>query len=670
MILFHRVFICFLALTLAACETVQHSRIGEALLENVPEIDADLMAAAEATLEVERIRFVDWAPGEKSGSGNGMIVSFQKAELAHLYHLAKPGGELVPLTRGMDQVNNARTRPADAGAPKADRGFFYLADKDGDENTQIYYFPSMADARAGNAPRLLTDGSSRNIRAIWSPDGSRIAYATNVRNGVDWDIRLASPDVPDAVETVLQTAGTWLPVEFTPDAKKLLVAEYVSVTRSRLVLIDLATGTSRDVLSADRSVSVGAAHFAPDGSALYLTTDLGSTFRNLRRLDLATGEITKLSPTDDGTISNFELTADGGAAHYIINRGGIFTLNRLDFETGEIRTESRITAPIVSGLRASPDRQVFAATIEGPALGETIVTLPMSGGAATLWTGETVGKFASLPANTTQRPELITYPTFDEVEGKPRQIPAFLYTPEGPGPHPVVLFLHGGPESQFLPLYHSAIRLWVDQLNVAVLAPNFRGSAGYGGTYLTLDDGARRVGAVRDIGAALDWLQAQDNLDEDRVVAVGRSYGGFMSLATMVNYGDRIRGAVDSAGIANFVTFLERTSPYRQEERRAEYGDERLPDMREFLRALSPLSSANRINKPLLVFHGVNDPRVPISESIDLIEVARRNGTTIWAMFATDEGHVFRRRENRLLELAITAQFLRTVLELSPTDLN
>jgi dipeptidyl aminopeptidase/acylaminoacyl peptidase len=258
-------------------------------------------------------------------------------------------------------------------------------------------------------------------------------------------------------------------------------------------------------------------------------------------------------------------------------------------------------------------------------------------------------------------PRRTEFPTFDRTDGKPRQIPLYVYQPSSGGRHPVLIMLHGGPESQFRPGFDPWIQYLVNELGFAVVAPNVRGSSGYGREYLALDNGVLREDAVKDIGALIVWIGLQSAFDAKHVVVAGGSYGGYLALATLVNYSDRLRGGVDAAGIADFVSFLTNTAPYRQNLRRAEYGDERDPEMRSFLRRISPLTSAERITRPLLVVQGKNDPRVPVSEAEAIVNTVRAKGGEVWYLLAADEGHGYRKKQNRDAYYRTFAQFLMSL---------
>jgi dipeptidyl aminopeptidase/acylaminoacyl peptidase len=312
----------------------------------------------------------------------------------------------------------------------------------------------------------------------------------------------------------------------------------------------------------------------------------------------------------------------------------------------------------------SPDGSKLALTINTARSPSDTYVLHLGGdaldyGRLERWTYSEVG---GLDTTAFREPELIEFPTFDTVDGQPRKIPAWLYRPAGDGPFPVVISIHGGPEGQARPAFSSTYQLWLEKLGAAVLVPNVRGSAGYGKTYVALDNGFRREDSVKDIGALLDWIGTQPDLDEDRVAVFGGSYGGYMVLASAVHFSDRLKAAVDIVGISSFVTFLENTQDYRRDLRRAEYGDERDPEMRAHLEKISPVNNVEHIRIPLFVVQGENDPRVPVTESIQMVEALREQGQPVWYMNALNEGHGYRKKENRDIYQQATVLFLRTHL--------
>jgi dipeptidyl aminopeptidase/acylaminoacyl peptidase len=283
-------------------------------------------------------------------------------------------------------------------------------------------------------------------------------------------------------------------------------------------------------------------------------------------------------------------------------------------------------------------------TLESAQSTRDVFVLEVERNALTRYTSSEVGPIDPLqfvPA------ELVRFPTFDREHGKPRQVPAFVYRSRAPGRRPVYIDVHGGPESQYKPVFSPFTQFLVRELGFTVIAPNVRGSSGYGKSYLNLDNGEDREDAVKDIGALLVWVGAQRDLDAKKVFVAGGSYGGYMSLASMVHFSDRLSGGIDVVGISNFVTFLESTSAYRRDLRRPEYGDERLPRIRAYLQRISPLTNAARISKPLLIVQGLNDPRVPASESQQMVAKIRGRGGEVWYLAARDEGHGFKKKSNR-----------------------
>ena len=277
--------------------------------------------------------------------------------------------------------------------------------------------------------------------------------------------------------------------------------------------------------------------------------------------------------------------------------------------------------------------------------------------AFTRWTASETG---GLDTRTFLGPMLVEYPSFNG-----RKVPAFVYRPpphKFPGPRPVLIDIHGGPEGQFRPAFLGRLNYWINEMGIVVIFPNVRGSAGYGKTYLKLDNGMKRDDSVKDIGALLDWIAGQTDLDKSRVAVTGGSYGGFMSLAVQTTYNDRIKAGIDIVGISNFVTFLKNTQGYRRDLRRAEYGDERDPAMRSFLERVSPLVRAHMIHTPILVVQGQNDPRVPITEAEQMVAALKKNGVPLWYVVGKNEGHGFAKKVNQDYLQAVEVMFLRQYL--------
>jgi Dipeptidyl aminopeptidases/acylaminoacyl-peptidases len=374
------------------------------------------------------------------------------------------------------------------------------------------------------------------------------------------------------------------------------------------------------------------------------------------RIDLASGARTVLTPDLNWGVESFDISPDGRTIAYVVNEAGRSTLRLLDARTRRALPAPALPPGIVSGIEFDAEGRNLGFTLNSATAPGDVYSWDTRSRRLTRWTQSETG---GIPQATFVDPELITWRSFDGLE-----ISGFLYRPRTPGPHPVVVQIHGGPESQFRPGFSSTIQYWVNELGIAVIAPNVRGSSGYGRDFLALDNAEKREDSVRDIGALLDWIQAEPSLDQDRVIVYGGSYGGYMVLASMTHYNDRLAGGVNIVGISNFISFLENTSGYRRDLRRAEYGDERDPEMRAVFERISPLANIGAVTKPMFVIHGYNDPRVPVSEAEQVYAAVRANGGDAWLMIAMNEGHGFARRENQQAQREAETLFFRRVLQL------
>ncbi|MHC4648640.1 MAG: S9 family peptidase, partial [Planctomycetota bacterium] len=378
---------------------------------------------------------------------------------------------------------------------------------------------------------------------------------------------------------------------------------------------------------------------------IFLTCDEDSEFRRLKYYDLGKKTFTDLTGDIEWDVEEIAVSKQRDKLAFTTNEDGISRLYIVDTRTKKHKQIPGIPAGEVYGLKFHPDGNQLAMVVNTPQTPGDVFVLEFRGNCLERWTYSEVG---GLNTELFVVPDLIHYETFDKVDGKPRMVPAFYYKPRKAAPaYPVLVYIHGGPESQHVPYFSSTRQYYVNELGIAVIAPNIRGSAGYGKTYLKLDNGYKREDSVKDIGRLLDWIINQPELDSSRIAVMGGSYGGYMVLASMIHYNDRLKCGIDVVGISNFVTFLENTKDYRRDLRRAEYGDERDPQMREFLTKISPTSSAARITKPIFIAQGFNDPRVPVGESEQIVSAVRQNGGAVWYMLAKDEGHGFRKKTNR-----------------------
>lgn len=617
---------------------------GNLLFDNVAEMPPDSADRLDAYLSARQAMPLGWSPKGQ------LLISTRFGDVDQLHEVDRPEGARRQLTFLREPITEA------AFSPDASRSaYFFLKDVGGNENTQLYY------QRAGEpTARLLTDGKSLNGGAVWSNTGRQIAFFSTARDGVSHDIDIVEPESGALPRLVMSGDGAaWFPLDWSPDDGKLLILRTVSIAEGYVYVLDLNTGQKREVDPAAAKVGILGAKFSRDGQGVYLISDRDSEFARLSYVNLFTSQRTDISGNIPWDIEQVAISKDGHYLAYVSNEGGISKLSALDLRTHQDLIPPKLpSAGVIDSLSFDADGKRLAFGFAAASQPRDAYVLDMASNRLEAWTASEPGpmnpaKFAI--------PLLKYFPTFDRSDGRPRQIPVYVYEPKSPGPHPVLIMLHGGPESQFRPIFDPWIQYVVNELGFAVLAPNVRGSSGYGKSFLSLDNGALREDAVKDVGALIVWAGLQSMFDAKHVVVSGGCYGGYLALAALVNYGDRLRGGVDLSGITDFVSFLSNTPRYRQDQRRAEYGDERDPDTRAFLRRISPLTNADRIARPLLMAHGKNDPRVPVSEAEQMLYRLRSRGGVVWYLQAADEGHGFRKKQNRDAYYRAFAQFLTTV---------
>ena len=634
----------------ATAQTVSRTEAndGNLIMEDVPPIPEEIVADLNRYQNVRAASFRTW-----TNDGSGIFVSTRFADVEQLHRVDMPGGARHQLTFDKEPIGGVTRQPQGSQ-------LVFTRDAGGSEFSQLFLF----DPGSG-AATMLSDGESRNGAMVWDRDGRRLAYQSTRRNGASNDIWVMEPEDPDTATIVLKSPdGTWWgPSEFSASGSQLLVTNYVSIADSRAHLVDLDSGEVTLLAGGEGNVSTNyPVAFDDDAEGYWLITSRRSDFQRLAWQSLEAGAAPEIITADlDWDVTEVVISDDRRRMAFAINENGRSGVYLLNPRTREFRRVQNIPTGIAFGLTFSPDGRRLAMTLNTASTPSDTFVLelgnaPLSYGELTRWTTSEVG---GLDTSKFRMPELVSYTTFDDVDGKPRQIPAWLYKPQGNGPFPVVVSIHGGPEGQSRPAFSSTYQMWLNELGIAVVLPNVRGSNGYGKAYLGLDNGFKREDSVRDIGALLDWIADRDDLDGDRVAVFGGSYGGYMVLASAVHFSDRLKAAVDIVGISNFVTFLENTQDYRRDLRRAEYGDERDPKMREHLERISPNNNVDKIDVPMFIVQGENDPRVPVTESAQMVEALREQGQVVWYMNALNEGHGFRKKENRDIYQQATVMFLK-----------
>lgn len=538
-----------------------------------------------------------------------------------------------------------------------DARLIFARDVGGDENMQLFLLSTEGDAST-----CLTEGyeEAMHIFGEWSKDGTQILFAANRREPGLFDLYLQPLDGEAILVWRNDEPGFLINLTFSPDEERVLTTRMSSSFRHDLIEVNLASGEARMISPSDEDTRYDAICYAPDGDSIFINTDLGSDFLHIDRLDLRDDEI-KNVVSYQWDAEYMTLSPDGKFLAYDLNVDGASELKVLDLTTGSTRS-----APIKSGspgatawwdqrLVFSADSQYVAFSFTSAIRTSDIFVWDLAGDRVHAVTRSSHG---GVPVVSFSSPEAVHYPTFDSNSPNGvKRIPAWFFKPHGThgSPAPVILVVHGGPESQFRPVFNLFIQFILNH-GYAVLAPNVRGSTGYGKAYSHLDDVKKRMNSVADLAHGAAWLKDQPDIDGDRLVVYGSSYGGFMVLSALTTYPDVWAAGVDIAGISNFVTFLENTSEYRRAHREAEYGS--LESDREFLESISPSNYLDAIAVPLMVIHGANDPRVPLGEAEQIVDALTRRGIPVQFLKFEDEGHGLSRLKNKLVAFPAIVDFL------------
>ncbi|MGO9208549.1 MAG: S9 family peptidase [Terriglobales bacterium] len=613
------------------------------VIDGIPSIPAAIAATTNRYTEFRAAALQDWHPTDRS-----LLITTRFGDTNQVHQVKFPGGDRSQLTFFPDRVLAASYQPT-----KGDY-FLFLKDVGGGEWYQIYHY----DFSTGDST-LLTDGKSRNLNVQWNHAGDRIAYSSTRRNGKDTDIWMMDPRNPKSDHLLLQLeGGGWAVSGWSFDDKQFALMEFISINESYVWVVNAATGEKTLITPKDgpEKVAYSGAEFSKDGKGLCVATDKDSEIHRLTYIDLATKQHAYLTSHIKWDVDQFELSEDGKTLAFATNEDGMSVLHLMDTATRKERPVPKLPVGVIGGLRwhrNSRDLAVSLATSRSPS---DVYSIDTKTDKLDRWTySETAG----LNTSALPDPELVRWKSFDG-----RIISGFLYRPPArfTGKRPVIVNIHGGPEAQFRPGFMGRNNYFLNELGVAILYPNVRGSNGYGKTFLALDNGFKREDSYKDIGALLDWIKTRPDLDGDRIMVTGGSYGGHMTLAVATYYPDKIRCAVDVVGMSSLVTFLEHTEAYRRDLRRVEYGDERDPKMREFMERTAPLNNVQKITHPLFIVAGKNDPRVPVGEGEQMVAALKQKSVPVWWLMAKDEGHGFAKKKNADFQFYATVRFVEEYL--------
>ncbi len=640
--------------------------------EGIPPISTELVKKVEAYTEFKPSGVIAWHPNDGS-----VLIRSRLVNTPQLLIVKSAGAKPEPLTDFPDAVSGATFQPK--------KGHFLLFEKatGGDEIFRIFRL-DLNDKQASKTGTAISPESERAAAPSWNHKGDRIVYATvtvdkNNRSKVTGAARVAvtkvyvaDPLKPEASKIIATFEGGRVSdFRFSPDDKKLSYLEYISANESHLWMMDIASGKQSRISPEPKTgavpVAYGSARFSRDGSRIYTTSDRDSEFSRLVYIELATGKEISLTSHLQHDVDEFTISNKANRIAFTTNEDGSSVLRFLDLATGKELPRPALLPGEISSLRwrvggnedgdeaeietkierhkAHPEAKTHNELVFNLASARSPGEVYIFNADTTKMTRWTNGATPGLNPMDFVDPKLVRWKSFDGV-----MISGFLYQPDAkkfPGKRPLMINIHGGPEGQARPGFIARANYMVNEMGIAIIFPNVRGSSGFGKTFLAMDDGMKREDSVKDIGALFDWIKLQPDLDASKVLVSGGSYGGYMSLAVSTHYAEQIAGSIDVVGISNFVTFLTNTESYRRDLRRAEYGDERIPEMRKFLETISPLTNAEKIKKPLFVVQGKNDPRVPYTEALQIVEKVKKQNVPVWFLMANDEGHGFAKKSNQ-----------------------
>jgi dipeptidyl aminopeptidase/acylaminoacyl peptidase len=617
--------------------------VADNLVAKIPGIPASIAEDVKPYTEARGASFATWHPVLKE-----MLIQTRFGNTPQVHRVKMPGGDRKQLTF-FDEAPGAITIQ-----PTTGDYFLYSKDKGGSEFTGLYRY----DFATGKSTLLAGAPRSQNESVTWNKAGSKIIYTSTRRNSADRDLYMMDPLKPETDKKLLElTGGGWAIADWSDDESLALLTNYVSVNEVQAYIYQMATGKLTKILpKKDERAVYDPIKFTPDNKSIYVITTTGSEYKRPAQADVKTGKLTWLVKDINWDVEAYSVTDDGSKAAFVTNEAGQSRLYIQDLATKKYVAVTALPVGVIDGIGWHNNNTTLGLTVGTVTSSSDAYDWDTTTKKLTRWTESELG---GMSLDGIDAPELVKWKSFDGLE-----ISGFLYraNKKFTGPRPVIIAIHGGPEGQSQPVFAGRNNYYLNELGIDVILPNVRGSVGYGKTFTDLDNGFKREDSVKDLGALIDWIATQPGLDASRIMLMGGSYGGYMTLAGAYHFNDKIKCSVDIVGISNFNTFLKNTESYRRDLRRVEYGDERDPKMAAFFEKTAPLTNASKIQKPIFIIQGKNDPRVPYTEAEQMVQKIEAGKGTVWYLMANDEGHGFRKKNNQDFQFYAVTAFIKEYL--------
>jgi dipeptidyl aminopeptidase/acylaminoacyl peptidase len=613
------------------------------ITENILDIPKELVSQVKKYAEARSATVADVHP-----NGNEVIINTRFSNTFQFHRVLQPLGARTQITFFDEPVSSATYEPT--------KGEYLIYSKDigGNEFSQLF----KLDLKILQSTLLTDGGRSQNGGVVWQKEGKGFYYSSTKRNGGDRDIYFMDPNNPKSDKLILQLkGGGWGIEDISSDNKQLLVGEYVSATESHIWLLDIASGKLSEVTDRKaKGIVQSDASFSDKSNEIWYVTDKENEFGRLATLNLDKKKVTFHTATIPWNVENYSISEDKKTIAFVTNEAGINKMYILNTADKKYLPVKNLPIGLISGVTFTKNNQNIFFSQSTSESSSDVYKLDLKTNKITQWTESELGE---MQKSDMSKPKFIEWQSFDKLK-----ISGFYYpvSPKFSGKRPVMINIHGGPEGQSLASFLGANNYYTNEMGVAIIFPNVRGSSGFGKTFISIDNGFLREDSVKDIGTLLDWIAQQPELDKDKIMIMGGSYGGYMTLATAFHFADKIKCSVDVVGISNFNTFLKNTEEYRRDLRRVEYGDERDPKMYAFLDKISPLNNTDKIKKPMFIVQGTNDPRVPVTEATQMRDKLKSQGNTVWYLEAKDEGHGFKKKQNIDYQRLAVIRFMQEYL--------